>query len=62
MNKSETNAPVVSDVLQSDHHVNMSEAEIAKAKAHHARKHGEINPQSTAGNPQQEKKVPVKPR
>lgn len=34
MDKSETNAPVANDVLKSDHHVHMSEEEIAKAKAH----------------------------
>jgi len=39
MDKPETNAPV-SDVLQSDHHVHMSAEEIAKARAHHEKKHG----------------------
>ena len=62
MDKPESNAPVANDVLQSDHHVHMSEEEIAKAKAHHARKHGGSNPQSSAGKPQQGKKIPVKPR
>jgi hypothetical protein len=62
MNKSETNAPVMNDVLQSDHHVHMSEEEIAKAKAHHAKKHGADNPQATSAKPAQGKKIPVKPR
>ena len=62
MNKSETNAPVMNDVLQSDHHVHMSEEEIAKAKAHHDKKHAGSNPQNTAGKQQQGKKVPVKTR
>jgi len=39
MDKPETNAPV-SDVLQSDHHAHMSAEEIAKARAHHQKKHG----------------------
>ena len=62
MNKSETNAASANDVLQSDHHVHMSEEEIAKAKAHHEKKHGGTNPQDGAANQQQGKKVPVKPR
>ena len=40
MDKPETNAPATNDVLQSDHHVHMSDEEIAKARAHHDRKHG----------------------
>lgn len=62
MNKSETNAQVVNDVLQSDHHVHMSEEEIAKARAHHEKKHGGQNPQNMAGKPEQGRKIPVKPR
>ena len=62
MNKSDTNASVVNDVLQSDHHVHMSEEEIAKAKAHHAKKHGGESPQGGAAQQQQGKKIPVKPR
>jgi len=62
MNKPESNAPVANDVLQSDHHAHMSEEEIAKAKAHHAKKHGGDNPQHTAARPEQGKKIPVKPR
>jgi hypothetical protein len=62
MNKSETNAPVVNDVLQSDHHVHMSEEELVKARAHHAKKHGGNNPQTAAGRQDQGKKIPVKPR
>jgi len=61
MNKSETNASAVNDVLQSDHHVQMSEEEIAKARAHHDKKHGHGNPQDSAAKPQQGKKIPVKP-
>jgi hypothetical protein len=61
MNKSDTNASVANDVLQSDHHVHMSEEEIAKARAHHEKKHGGENPQGAA-NQQQGKKIPVKPR
>jgi len=55
------NAPVANDVLQSDHHVHMSEEEIAKAKAHHDKKHG-ASPQDMAAKPAQGKKIPVKPR
>lgn len=62
MDKPQTNAPVVNDVLQSDHHVHMSEEEVAKAKAHHAKKHGGSNPQDQTAKPQQGRKVPVKPR
>ena len=62
MDKPQTNAPVVNDVLQSDHHVQISEEEIAKARAHHAKKHGGSNPQNTAAQPKQGKKIPVKPR
>ncbi len=62
MDKPETNAPVANDVLQSDHHVHMSAEEVAKAKAHHAKKHGGSNPQNATGKPQQGKKIPVKPR
>jgi len=60
MNKTDTNASVANDVLQSDHHVHMSDEEIAKAKAHHDKKHGGENPQNAAAN--QGKKMPVKPR
>ena len=62
MDKPQTNAPVVNDVLQSDHHAHMSEEEIAKARAHHEKKHGGTNPQNAAGKPPQGKKIPVKPR
>ena len=62
MNKSETNASVANDVLQSDHHVQMSEEEIAKAKAHHDKRHGD-HPQKDSGNSGAKmKNVPVKPR
>jgi hypothetical protein len=62
MNKSESNAPMMNDVLQSDHHVQMTEEEIAKAKAHHDKKHAGSNPQNTAGKQEKGKKIPVKPR
>ena len=62
MNKPETNAPAENDVLQSDHHVQMSEEEIAKARAHHAKKHHGENPQSMAVKPDQGKKMPAKPK
>ncbi len=62
MDKPDANAPVANDVLQSDHHVQMSEEEIAKAKAHHAKKHGAGNPQNATGKQGQGKKIPVKPR
>jgi len=60
MNKSESNAPMMNDVLQSDHHVQMSEEEIAKARAHHDKKHHGDNPQNTAAKPGQGKKMPGK--
>ncbi len=60
MDKPETTAAVANDVLQSDHHAQMSEEEIAKARAHHAKKHGG-NPQTT-GKAQPGRKIPVKPR
>ena len=61
MDKPETNAPVANDVLQSDHHTHMSEEEVAKARAHHAKKHGG-NPQNMTATPDKGKKIPVKPR
>ena len=48
MNKSETNASAVNDVLQSDHHVQMSEEEIAKARRTMTRAMA-TNPQKEAG-------------
>ena len=62
MDRPETNAPVNNDVLQSDHHVHMSEEEVAKARAHHEKKHGGSNPQDDTAKPQQGRKIPVKPR
>ncbi len=63
MDKSETNAPVANDVLKSDHHVHMSEEEIAKAKAHHEKRHGGENSQHDSGKAGGKmKNVPVKPR
>jgi hypothetical protein len=43
MDKPETKAPVMNDVLQSDHHAQMSSEEIAKAQAHHDKKHAREN-------------------
>lgn len=62
MDKPETDAPVANDVLQSDHHAHMSQEEIAKARAHHAKKHGGSNPQNAAGQKPPGRKIPVKPR
>ncbi len=62
MDKPEANAPVANDVLQSDHHVHMSEEELAKARAHHAKKHGGSEPQQTPGKQEKGKKIPAKPR
>jgi hypothetical protein len=60
MNKPDANAPVANDVLQSDHHVQMSEEELAKARAHHDKKHGGSNPQTPAGKQEKGKKMPAK--
>ena len=63
MDNSESKSPVVNDVLQSDHHVQMSEEEISKARAHHNKRHSGENPQNTSAKAgQDKKKVPVKPR
>lgn len=62
MDKPETNAPVVNDVLQSDHHVHMSEEEIAKARAHHSKKHAGSNPQNAGMKKPQAKKDLIRPR
>jgi hypothetical protein len=63
VDKSETKSPVANDVLQSDHHVQMSEEEISKARAHHNKRHNGENPQnSSAKAGQDKKKIPVKPR
>ena len=63
MDKSETKTPVMNDVLQSDHHVQMSAEEIAKARAHHNKRHSGENPQNGPGKAAQgKKKIPAKPR
>jgi hypothetical protein len=63
VNTSGTKSPIVNDVLQSDHHVHMSEEELSKARAHHNKRHSGMNPQNTAAKAgQDKKKVPVKPR
>ena len=37
--QSENKSPVMTDVLQSDHHTHMTDEEIAKARAHHNKRH-----------------------
>ena len=60
--QSENKSPVMSDVLQSDHQAHMTDEEIAKARAHHAKRHtGEHHNDSSRRNAQG-KKMPVKPR
>ncbi len=63
MNKSDTNAQISNDVLHSDHHVQMSAEEIAKARAHHEKRHGAANPEkmSTKAGAKM-KSDPAKPR
>ena len=61
MDSDQNKTPVVNDVLQSDHHVHMTDEEIAKAKAHHNKRHGGEQPQD-ASAAQGQKHVPVKPR
>jgi uncharacterized protein YdbL (DUF1318 family) len=62
MNKSDTNAQVMNDVLQSDHHVQMSAEEIAKARAHHDKRHI-ANPQKMSTKSGAKMKgAPAKPR
>jgi len=61
--QSENKSPITSDVLQSDHHVHMTDEEIAKARAHHdKRHHGEEQKDTATRNTQGKKNVPVKPR
>ena len=62
MNKSEKNSPVMKDVLQSDHHVQMSAEEIAKAKAHHEKRHGGMNPKDSGKNGGNPKANMMRPR
>ena len=62
MDQSENKAAVANDVLQSDHHVHMTDEEIAKARAHHAKRHSGENPQNAAGSGKDKKKVPAKQR
>jgi hypothetical protein len=63
MDTNENKSPATSDVLQSDHHVHMSDEEIAKARAHHNKRHGGEQQNSGAAQGGQGKKnVPVKPR
>jgi len=64
MNKSDTNAQVMNDVLQSDHHVQMSAEEIEKARAHHDKRHNAApNPQKMSTKSGAKMKgAPAKPR
>jgi hypothetical protein len=64
MDTNANKAPVVNEVLQSDHHVHMSDEEIAKARAHHdKRHHGDQQQKDAAAQGGKGKKnVPVKPR
>lgn len=63
MNKTDTNAQVANDVLQSDHHVQLSAEEIAKARAHHDKRHSAANPQKmSAKSGTKMKGAPAKPR
>lgn len=63
MDTNDNKAPVVNDVLQSDHHVHMTDEEIAKARAHHDKRHGGENEKATAADGNKGRKnAPVKPR
>jgi hypothetical protein len=63
MNKSDTNAQVMNDVLQSDHHAQMSAEEVAKARAHHDKRHSAANPQKmSTKSGAKVKGAPAKPR
>ena len=61
--QSENKSPEMNDVLQSDHHVHMTDEEIAKARAHHnKRHHGDQQQDASTKNAKGKKNVPVKPR
>lgn len=60
--QSENKSPVLNDVLQSDHQAHMTEEEIAKARAHHNKRHTAEAHKSASAQKAQGKKVPVKPR
>jgi cytochrome c553 len=60
--QSENKSPVMSDVLQSDHQAHMTDEEIAKARAHHAKRHAGEPPNGASTQKAQGKKIPVKPR
>ena len=62
--QSENKSPMMNDVLQSDHHVQVTDEEIAKARAHHdKRHHGSDQPKdASAQKGQGQKHIPVKPR
>jgi hypothetical protein len=59
--QSENKSPMMSDVLQSDHHVHMTDEEIAKARAHHSKRHSGDRQMNASAKPGK-KNVPVKPR
>jgi hypothetical protein len=60
--QSENKSPVMNDVLQSDHHAQMTDEEIAKARAHHAKRHSGEQHNGGPAQKAQGKKMPVKPR
>jgi hypothetical protein len=61
--QSENKSPMMNDVLQSDHHVQMSDEEIAKARAHHNKRHGgDHQKNASAQSAKGKKNVPAKPR
>jgi hypothetical protein len=61
--QAENKSPVMNDVLQSDHHAHMTDEEIAKARAHHDKRHGGDQQNGAPAKGGQDKKnIPVKPR
>ena len=60
--QSENKSPVMNDVLQSDHHTHMTDEEIAKARAHHNKRHAGEQQNGASTQKAQGKKIPVKPR
>ena len=60
--QSEDKSPVMNDVLQSDHHTHMTDEEIAKARAHHNKRHAGEQHNDAPAQKAQGKKIPVKPR
>ena len=62
MEQPENKSPVMTDVLQSDHHTHMTDEEIAKARAHHNKRHNGEEHNGASAQKTQGKKIPVKPR